>query len=272
MMGLALLVNLQGIELLLLPFTTVSRAAEQLYIEEWQSPNFHETRMQPFAVLVILTFGAMGLSKHRSTITEFLLVAGFGLMGLFSARFISIFAVVTPVVLIRHVKEVIAYWNETLDIKINVELDRSPTHVQRWLNRILVLFLAAVVMYKASSVMSWESNFQVFRESLPIDAVEYIKTKRPDGRMFNSYNFGGYLIWALPEYQVFIDGRADLHGDEIIFEWWNIIQGGDSWRESLDKWDIGFVLVESGLPLAEKLKDANWELVYEDEVAVIYQR
>lgn len=272
MMGLALFVNPQGIELLSLPFTTVSRGAEQLYIEEWQSPNFHETRMQPFAVLLVLTFGAMGLSKHRSSISEFLLVAGFGLMGLFSARFISIFAVVAPVVLFRHTEEVIAHWGEKFDIKTIIRLDRHPTLLQSWLNRFLVLLLVVVVMYKASMVMSWESNVEGFRESLPVDAVEYIKIEKPDGRMFNSYNFGGYLIWALPEYQVFIDGRADLHGDEIIFEWLNIVQGGAGWQDSLDKWRVGFVLIEPGLPLIEKLKDDNWELVYEDEVAVIYQR
>jgi hypothetical protein len=271
-MGLALFVNPQGTELLSLPFTTVSRGAEQLYIEEWQSPNFHETRMQPFAVLLVLTFGAMGLSKLRSTITEFLLVVGFGLMGLFSARFISIFAVVAPVVLIRHAKEVFAYWGEKLDIAMIVQLDRPPTPIQSWLNRILVLLLVVAVMYKASLVMSRESNFEDFRESLPVDAVEYIKIEKPDGRMFNSYNFGGYLIWALPEYQVFIDGRADLHGDEIIFEWLNIVQGGIGWQDSLEKWNVGFVLVEPGIPLLEKLKGDNWELVYADEVAVIYQR
>jgi MFS family permease len=272
LMGIVLFVNPQGIDLLSLPFTTVSRGAEQLYIEEWQSPNFHDTRMQPFAALLILTYSAMALSKHRATIAEILLVSGFGLMGLFSARFISIFAVVAPVVLVRHAEEVLSYWSEKLDIEVNIQLDYPPTPIQSWINRLLVLLLAVIVVYKASMVISWDSNFNVFREALPVDAVEYIKNERPEGQMFNSYNFGGYLIWALPEYQVFIDGRADLHGDEIIFEWWNIVRGGDGWRESLNKWDVGFVLVEPGIPLLEKLKDDNWELIYTDEVAVIYQR
>jgi hypothetical protein len=272
LIGAALFINPQGIDLLSLPFTTVSRGAEQLYIEEWQSPNFHETRMQPFAVLLILTFSAMALSKRRSTTAEILLTSGFGLLGLFSARFISIFAVVVPVVLVRHADEVLANWGEKLEIRVNVQLDRSPSPVLGWINRLLVLLLAMVVMYKASLVMPWDSNFEIFRESLPVDAVEYIKSQRPNGRMFNSYNFGGYLIWALPEYQVFIDGRADLYGDELIFEWLNIIQGGEGWREPLDKWGVGFVLVEPGIPLIKKLEDSDWELVYADEVAVVYQR
>jgi hypothetical protein len=272
LMGVALFINPQGIGLLSLPFTTVSRRAEQLYIEEWQSPNFHETRMQPFAVLLILTFSAMALSKHRATTAEILLTSGFGFMGLFAARFISIFAVVAPVVLVRHAEEVIAHWSGTLDMKLNVQLDRPPTPVQSFLNRLLVLLLIVVVIYKASMVMSWDSNFEAFRESMPVDAAEYIKTEKLEGRMFNSYNFGGYLIWSLPEYQVFIDGRADLYGDEIIFEWLNIVRGEKGWQESLDSWGVGFVLVEPGIPLLEKLQEDNWELVYTDEVAVIYKR
>jgi hypothetical protein len=272
LMGIVLFINPQGITLLSLPFTTVSRGAEQLYIEEWQSPNFHETRMQPFAVLLILTFSAMALSKRRATTAEILLVSGFGLMGLFSARFISIFAVVAPVVLVRHAEEVLSYWSDKLAIKVNTQLKRPPAPLQSWLNRLLVLLLIVVLIYKASLVMSWDSNFEVFRESLPVDAVEFIKAERLEGRMFNSYNFGGYLIWALPEYQVFIDGRADLYGDELIFEWLNIVQGADGWQESLDNWGVGFVVVEPGIPLLEKLKDDNWELVYADKVAVIYKR
>jgi hypothetical protein len=272
LMGFALFINPQGLDLLSLPFTTVSRGAEQLFIEEWQSPNFHETRMQPFAVLLIVTFGAMAASKHRVTIAEFFLVAGFGFMGLFSARFISIFAVVAPVVLIRHAEEVLENWGEQLNFRINIQLKRQPAPIQSWLNRVVVILLFLVVIYKVSLVLPRESNFEVFRESMPVSAVEFIKSELPEGRIFNSYNFGGYLIWALPEYPVFIDGRADLHGDEIIFEWLSIARAEEGWQAALDKWDVGFVLVEPGIPLAEKLKGENWDLIYADEVAIIIQR
>jgi hypothetical protein len=271
-MGIALLINPQGVELLSLPFTTVARRAEQLHIEEWQSPNFHETRMQPFAVLLLSTFVFMVGSKRRATVDEFLLVAGFGFMGLWSARFIPIFAVVAPVILVRHAKELITHWREKLKLKLNIQLDRQPTRIQGWINRILVILLGLVALLKVATVLPAEENWKVFRQSLPVSAVEFIKTEQPEGRMFNSYDFGGYLIWSLPEYPVFIDGRADLHGDEIIFEWLSIVRGEDGWADSLDEWEIGFVLVEPNMPLVEKLEEDGWKLVYEDDVAVVYTR
>ena len=271
-MGVALIMNPQGLEILSLPFTTVSRGAEQLYIEEWQSPNFHETRMQPFAILLLLTFGAMGASKRRATTVEFFLVAGFGFLGLMAARFISIFAVVAPVIMIRHSEDVFTYWGEKINFKLNIQINRQPSQTQSWINRFIVFILLVVVGYKVSLVFPRGVNFDVFREQFPISGVEYIKREQPKGRMFNSYNFGGYLIWALPEYPVFIDGRADLYGDEIIFEWLSIARAEDGWQEALDEWEVGFVVVEPGMPLVEELTGEDWELIYSDEVAVIYQR
>jgi hypothetical protein len=45
-----------------------------------------------------------------------------------------------------------------------------------------------------------------------------------DERMFNSYNWGGYLLWELPEYPVFIDGRTDLYDDELVEEWLRVVR------------------------------------------------
>jgi hypothetical protein len=43
----------------------------------------------------------------------------------------------------------------------------------------------------------------------PRDAVSFMKTVKPEGNMFNSYRWGGYLIYDLyPDKKVFIDPRA----------------------------------------------------------------
>lgn len=272
LMVAALVINPQGIDLLSLPFTTVSRIAEQKHIEEWQSPNFHDIRMQSFAVFLVVAFGVMGASKRRMTVVEFLLVAGFGFMGLLAARFIALFAVVAPVVIIRHSEELLANWGELLNFRINIKLDRQPTPFLGWVNRVIVSLLILVVFLKVSIVLPAEENMAVFRESLPVTAAEFIKSEQPEGRMFNSYDFGGYLIWSLSEYPVFIDGRADLYGDEIIFEWLSIVRGEVGWQESLHEWGVGFVIVEPEMPLVERLEEEGWELIYADEVAVVFQR
>ena len=87
--------------------------------------------------------------------------------------------------------------------------------------------------------------------------------------MFNTYNYGGYLIWALEEYPVFVDGRADLYGDEIILPLYRVLTGSQEWEELFEEWEIGFVIVEPDLYLVPNLERAGWQKIYEDELAVI---
>jgi hypothetical protein len=43
----------------------------------------------------------------------------------------------------------------------------------------------------------------------PKDAVEFLRTKTLPARIYNVYDWGGYLQYWLPERKVFIDGRAN---------------------------------------------------------------
>jgi hypothetical protein len=76
----------------------------------------------------------------------------------------------------------------------------------------------------------------------------------------------------LPEYPVFVDGRADLHQDEIILPWYSAYNGNDGWAELFEDWDIGFVVLEPSALLVRNLEWEDWELAYSDDVAVVYVR
>jgi hypothetical protein len=115
-------------------------------------------------------------------------------------------------------------------------------------------------------------NEEAFEKGLPMGAVEYLRQTRPPGRLFNSYNWGAYLLWALPEYPVFVDGRTDLYNDEVIGEWLRVARAEEGWQEVLDKWDVNLVLVEPTTPLVYRLEVNGWKELYADEVAVVYGR
>ena len=54
------------------------------------------------------------------------------------------------------------------------------------------------------------------RNSFPEGAVAFLQSSYYPQRIFVYYDWGGYAIWKLyPEYRVFVDGRADLYGDEL---------------------------------------------------------
>ena len=110
-------------------------------------------------------------------------------------------------------------------------------------------------------------------ENLPVKAVNFLRENEPPGPMFNNYNWGGYIVWELPQYPVFVDGRTDLYGDELLREYLAAIFANSGWRETLDKYDVNLVFVETAAPLARELRlEPGWEEIYQDEMAAIFSR
>jgi hypothetical protein len=108
----------------------------------------------------------------------------------------------------------------------------------------------------------------------PIKAVKFIQENHLQGPMLNAFNYGGYLIWALPEHPVFIDGRAD------VFEWSGVFLKFSQWanlesnpNELLDQNHVNFCLLERHSPMASVLSLLHgWRLAYSDDTSVIYVR
>ena len=108
----------------------------------------------------------------------------------------------------------------------------------------------------------------------PASAADYLRGRDLPGEMFNSYNWGGYLIWRLyPEGRVFIDGRADLYGDEFIEEYLRVAYALAGWEETLARFGVGHAVIEASSPLAGVLAlHPAWREVYRDEMAAVFVR
>ena len=263
-------VNREGLAIWLYPFQTVSIGVLQEFIQEWQSPNFHDLQVQPFAWLLLITLGTLGISKQKLALTDFLLVAGFGYLSFLAARNIAVFALVAPAVLTRHMEPVLGEMSQRLGFGNSAE--RNVPKTQIMLNWGIVVLLGLVVVVKVYSVLPEEANREVFSQQVPVEAVAYLKDLQPSGLLLNSYNWGGYLIWEAPKHPVFVDGRTDLYGDEIIMQWYRIVSADDGWQELLEQWDIELILLEPGWPLVKLLAAEGWKTLYQDDIAVIYAR
>ncbi len=269
-MVLAVCFNPYGPIMLAYPFRTVSIGALQEFIQEWQSPNFHLVSAQPFIWLWILTFTAVGISRKRLALTDFLLVAVFTYLSLLAWRNVALFALVSPPVLTRHAAPVLDALKQRHGIRsATYQTTDSRLILVNW---ILLVVLVMAVFVKASMSFPLSANQKVFRETLPVDAIAFIKTEAPAGRLFNSYNWGGYLLWELPEYPVFIDGRTDLYDGKIVEQWLQVVRAEEGWQKVLDQWEVHLVLVEPSVPVVSSLEQNGWNLLYQDERAVVYGR
>jgi hypothetical protein len=107
----------------------------------------------------------------------------------------------------------------------------------------------------------------------PVKAVEFLKSKHISGPMLNEYVYGGYLIWAAPEYPVFIDGRADVFEATGVFSdfgKWATLQ--QSPNELLDKYKINFCLLTRDSHMVRVLPLAGWTMVYSDDNSAVFVR
>jgi len=122
--------------------------------------------------------------------------------------------------------------------------------------------------------LSPQANLQAEEKSLPAGAVRFIQAEKPAGPLFNSYNWGGYVIFKLwPEYPVYIDGRTDLYDDAFIRRYLNVVVAGDGWQKTLDDDGINLVLIESNGTLDKFLRvDPAWAEICRDKMAAVFAR
>ncbi|MDB5038922.1 MAG: hypothetical protein JWQ35_2450 [Bacteriovoracaceae bacterium] len=108
----------------------------------------------------------------------------------------------------------------------------------------------------------------------PIEAVQFLKQNHLKGPLFNSYNFGGYLMWEYPEEKVFIDSRAfTVYDGRQIAELVNVYSHPQEFQILDDQYHFELAVLQQrgrGKKLIEWLKQRpNWNVVFEDEIAVI---
>ncbi len=259
---LAVVINPNGARMFVYPFETLTSAAMQRYIQEWFSPDFHQTEWLPFALLLVSLIATTLIARARVPLAHIILLFLLGVLALRSARNIPLFVLVAIPVLSTQ----LAAW-----IPLRASNKATPRPMQI-INAAIVVVLAVFVFLRVASVLANQTNAE--REKFPAAAVEWIQKNRPAPNIYNSYGWGGYLIWKLyPDYLVYIDGRADVHGDAFIEDFLNIYRASQGWQTELAARDVRLVLIEPNAPLANALaNDSLWTRVFSDSQSIIFQK
>lgn len=262
-----IMINPYGYRMLLVPFQTVGLDVLRNFIQEWQSPNFQEPFVLPFVALLLGTLGAVGANRGRIMWMDFILFSGTAFMALAAGRNIAVFAVVATPILTRHVDAMFDEQGWVMQPLKRV----SPAAAR--LNLMLLALITIGAVGKIVYVLQPERVAEAQTMFLPVKVADYMAETQPVGMMFNSYNYGGYLMWALPEYPVFVDGRTDLYGDDFLNQYIGIAAAGDTWRDDLDEYGVNVVVVESESLLAKALRDeVEWMQDYDDDQAAVFVR
>lgn len=264
----AVCINPNGLLLWKLPFYQVEVSVTN--IAEWASPDFHRFDLHPILWLLFLLI--IGIAFARQTVywEDILKALGFGYMAFVAQRNIGPYAIImAPIVgyyLTHAVRELTRRFRESYPQFTLNRLDILPRVVRTVVNITILLLLSSVCLARAY----WLSLPGQVYSPYPRAAIEWIKQNRPNGRLLNTYDWGGYLTFALPEYPVFIDGRADLYGAAFLRQYAVLMAAAPGWDALLAQYEIGWMLLPPYSPLAAAaIREPAWRVAYQDATAVI---
>jgi hypothetical protein len=139
------------------------------------------------------------------------------------------------------------------------------------LNLALVALVAAVGVWVAGLRVWPDAQAHVVAKLYPAAAVDWIAEHRPGERIFNRYEWGGYIGLRLPDRPIFIDGRADVYGDALIRDYVETISVNVDPQRLFERYRIDHIAFPTNTTLGRWLDASDaWESVYADEVASVW--
>lgn len=263
--SLATLMNPYGFKLILFSLGFGEQAALSS-ISEW-APTHLKDFYGAFGLLFILGIASFVLKYKRIEIVDILIFGLFSYLSIKAIRFTALFSLATAPI-------IAANWSYLTS-------DVFPAFTKTNIRKVFTGFISITTLALLFTHEVERSPILVSGlgqgPAFPQKAIEFIKQHRIEGNMYNSYIFGGYLIWGLyPERKVFVDGRAEIYdkGFQDAF-----ISGPSLNRpfEVVNKYDINYAVIaylKGGVdPIGDWIaSDPKWILIYWDEVARIYVR
>jgi hypothetical protein len=198
------------------------------------------------------------------------------LLGLSYIRALLMFFLLAPIILAKPIGSLSAWWRATRFT--NASSSESAGAVDPISNcfqaRPIMIPVICSIVAVLATVYSWrDANNGPPGSAAPQAAIDFVKQHGISGNVFNSYNFGGYLIFAgIP---TFIDGRIPPYTDEFLRRYFDAVSlkdVGEAFR-LLDDYKVQWVLLEPDQPLAKALAySALWDGVFSDKYSVVFVR
>ncbi len=230
---------------------------------EYQSPDFHQTWFAPFLLFLALAFFILSRKRKSLPVHSALLLSGWTMMALYSARNIPLMAIVAVPILAP-----------ILDLREGGRLERILQGVENTIRSGFwsVLTAACVLAFLGVGIMPGAAH-KYDPDIFPVAAVNWMEENPQDGNVFNYFTWGGYLLYRLyPSTPVFIDGQTDFYGEALTREYEKVITVQPGWERVLTRYHVEWVIIPSELDLVLALQEQDWQPVYQDSTAAIFRK
>lgn len=232
------------------------------WLAEYASSDFHAFDSHGFLAWLALTFLTLALARPRLSPTSALLLIAWTYSALYAVRNIPLAVIFVAPILATALADAAPLWVRGMSDRL-----RDIYRISRASLLVGVVAILAIVAFPRPT--------EIPTKKWPVDAVAYIY-QHPDlftGNMFNYYVWGGYLMYALPEHRVFVDGRTDFYGESLIRQYDDTSLLHTNWQQALDQYHVDWTLMPANhrLNLALALVP-GWHCVYSNEVAAVFRK
>jgi len=244
----------------------------RMLIEEWRpliaQPFVGYVSLACLAALALLTLAAFYRGRRSFDLPGLILFLGFGI-GSLSIRRLIVPSVLSAIVIIA------VAWMQAGPLRLR----RPRIHPAIPAGAVLVGLLLAAGLTHWVGISPWRPTgwrgLGIDPAVYPRGAAEYIAKRKPAGNMFNSMVIGGYLLWRLgPQTKVFIDGRIDMYGPELLKEYDAASYTPGAFEQVAEKYNIGYCVLiypRGSTDLCTFLSmSPNWKLVFWDESSLVF--
>jgi hypothetical protein len=121
----------------------------------------------------------------------------------------------------------------------------------------------ALVLVTAALASALGAPVRPDERAYPAGALDALR--QDNGVLLNEYDWGGYLIFNLPERPVFIDGRYVPYLGGVVDDYRALVSLRPGWKGLLDKYRVAELLLEPQRPLAVALREDGWRVRSSDQ-------
>jgi hypothetical protein len=252
----AALINPTGFEGLLFPLKLMSMSSLS-YIAEWQSSSFE--RFGPFEAALLAALFFCLFRGVRIPLVRLLVLLGMLHQALAHRRFTIVFAIGAALLLAEPIMQALKPKPK----------DRVPAPAYLRLRAGAAVALAAccIALLRMANPVRLDDD-----ANTPVSALAHVPATLLQQPVFNEYRFGGYLIFN--GIRPFIDGRADMYGDDFVRQFREIGQQKPQEIEELfAKHAITWAIVYPSVERERLFEDLyGWRRLYKDDHAAVYAR
>ncbi|MBX3440443.1 MAG: hypothetical protein KF861_23335, partial [Planctomycetaceae bacterium] len=246
---------------------------------EWEPLTLRMSQGKAFAACVLALIFVYRFSPRRVRSAEVLLLVGLGMAALWSSRMIVWWAPVAAFYLGLHSAALIRTWRRAGPAASPRSGKWSVVTVGlAWIFFAITPFGVTVLHGKPQDP---EARMRRLARSTssqtPLDIVQYLNEHPRAGLIFNTFDWGDFLLWAGPrDVQVFVASHAHLIPEEVWQDYLSILHAASGWEKKLDRYGVQRVILDKRDrdALAEALRSIpdHWRIDYENNRSVVFVR